>query len=51
MKLKKDLTAATERMVQKEIRDLEKKDLISRPIGMKLKLTSSRPPKLYIRPT
>ena len=38
---------ATERKVLNEVRDLEKKELIPRDFGAKLKPTASKPPKLY----
>ena len=46
-KIKKDPTLATERKVLRKIRELEKQNLIPRAVGMKLKPTSSTPPKIY----
>ena len=46
-KLKKDPTSAIERRVLQEIRDLEKKELIPRNMAMRLKPSTSKPPKLH----
>ena len=47
--MKKDPTPATERKLLKEVRDLEKKDLIQE-LATRLKPTASRAPKLYRLP-
>ena len=47
LKVKRDPTAATERKVLKEIRRLEKEDLIPKKLGTTLKPSASTTPKLY----
>ena len=46
-KVKRDPTAAIEWKVLKEVRELEKKHLLSKALGTRLKPSSSRSPKLY----
>lgn len=49
-KVKRDPTAATEKKVLKEVRELEKKELIPKNLGTRLKPSASVPPKLYGQP-
>ena len=46
-RVKRDPTVATERKVLKEVRELEKKELIPRNLGTRLKPSASTSPKLY----
>ena len=46
-KVKRDPTATTERRVLKEVRELEKEELIPKKLGTQLKPSASVPPKLY----
>ena len=46
-RVKRDPTAATERKVLKEVRELEKKELIPRNLGTRIKPSASKSPKLY----
>ena len=46
-RVKRDPTAATERKVLKEVRELERKELITKNLGMRLQPSASIPPKLY----
>ena len=46
-RVERDPTAATEWKVLKEVRDLEKKELIPKNLGIRLKPSASTSPKLY----